>query len=235
MLIAQISDSHIAVPATSSHCRTGNLEACVDHIAALDPLPDLVVHTGDVAHNGKAEEYAQAADLLGTLPTRLHVIPGNRDDRQALRAAFASLLPADCHAEFVQYAYMQQDLCLIMLDTVSEGSNKGQLCELRLAHLNQMLDNAGDRQLMIFMHHPPFDVTAAADPFQFESRGNAAAFAGILSQHPKVRHVYCGHSHRAASGMVGGVPASTIPSMAEDLRQGPVVSMEKITPLYHIT
>ena len=33
-------------------------------INSLDPAPDVIVHTGDIVHNGLQDEYAQAASIL---------------------------------------------------------------------------------------------------------------------------------------------------------------------------
>ncbi|MGI9462965.1 MAG: hypothetical protein ACR2OM_03445, partial [Aestuariivirgaceae bacterium] len=122
----------------------------------------------------------------------------------------------------------------IMLETVSTHSNKGRLCPARIDHLQDMLEGTGGRPVTIFMHHPPFDVLAAPDPFQFEDPGNVDALAQTLSGHPNVRQIYCGHSHRAATGEIAGIAALTIPSIAQDLRKGPPVSLQTIAPNYRI-
>ena len=235
MLIAHISDCHIALPAPDGSDRSGELARAVEHVNGLDPQPDLVVHSGDVAHDAKVEEYAEAVNLLDRLAAPLCVIPGNRDDRGAFRAAFAGLLPTDCHDEFVQYAVAAEGVWVILLDSVSTQSNKGRLCARRLEHFETMLDAAGDRQVVVFMHHPPFEVTASSYPVQFEDWADVDVFADIVSRHGGVRHIYCGHSHRTATGRVGGVDASTIPSMASDLRMGPQASAREVLPVYRFT
>jgi 3',5'-cyclic AMP phosphodiesterase CpdA len=175
----------------------------------------------------KPAEYAQAARILDWLRAQLCVIPGNRDDRLAFWAAFAARLPANCHREFVQYAIVREHACAIMLDTVSTQSKKGRLCKARLAHLGEMLNDAGNRQVVVFMHHPPFEIAEAPEPFQFEDRGNRDDFSGIVSRYRNARHIYCGHSHRTASGKIAGIDASTIPSVAADLRKGRPAGMQE--------
>jgi len=232
MLIAHISDSHIELPAADGSDRAGDLLRSVEHINALDPQPDLVVHTGDVTHFGKPEEYAESVRLLDRLRAPFCVIPGNRDDRVGLRNAFESRLPDNCHSEFVQYAIVNEGLCAIMLDSVSIESNKARMCETRLTHFQALLDAAGDRPVVVFMHHPPFEVTESSYPVQFEDWSEVDALAGIVSRHRNVLHVYCGHSHRAAKGKIAGIGASTIPSMATDLRMGPPADMGEVLPVY---
>ncbi len=234
MLITQISDCHIAWPPAGGTDRLGDLQRCVDYVNALDPQPDLVVHTGDIAHDGARIEYEKAAEKLENLRANLCVIPGNRDDRGQLRDAFADHFPANCHEEFVQYLVSTEKFCVIMLDTMSIESNKGRLCRARLDHLSGMLEEADGRPVVIFMHHPPFEIAVASVPFQFEDRANLVEFTEILSRHSNVCRIYCGHSHRTANGQVAGIVASTISSTAEDLRMDEPESLQELWPSYKL-
>ena len=211
-----------------------DLTRCVDYINQLDRQPQLVVHTGDIVHNGRPEEYAVAGGILSTLRPPFCVMVGNRDERTALRAAFSHLLPENCHPRFIQYMAESEDNCLLMLDTVSSESNQGQLCDERLVHLAGMFDRAGGKPAIIFMHHPPFEITESRYPFQFADWANADAFAALVGQYPNIRSVRCGHSHRQAIGEVSGTTAVTIPSMAEDLRLGSAAGLEVIAPLLQL-
>ena len=66
MIIAQISDSHII---TQNHSdeeinnRINSLRNCVAYINNLATIPNAVIHTGDLTHNGKKEEYQIAFDI----------------------------------------------------------------------------------------------------------------------------------------------------------------------------
>ena len=60
MRIAHISDSHIVDPIENnvlSYQRLNNLDICINDINNLSPLPDVVVHTGDITHNGYENEF----------------------------------------------------------------------------------------------------------------------------------------------------------------------------------
>ncbi|MFI5033913.1 MAG: metallophosphoesterase, partial [Reyranellales bacterium] len=87
MLIAQLSDPHIKSPGQLLYDRidtAGYLERAVAHVLKLDPLPDVVVMTGDLVDGGKPEEYAYLRRLIAPLPMPVYVIPGNHDGREAL-------------------------------------------------------------------------------------------------------------------------------------------------------
>ena len=40
--------------------RIRDFERTIADINSLDPRPDVIVHTGDIVHNGRPDEYAEA-------------------------------------------------------------------------------------------------------------------------------------------------------------------------------
>ncbi len=55
MLIAQISDSHIAGEGKNTFGiapMAENLARCIDHINKFEPTPDVVLVTGDIGNSG---------------------------------------------------------------------------------------------------------------------------------------------------------------------------------------
>ena len=85
MIIAQISDTHVALDAPDADRRMQDFASTIADINALDPAPDVIVHTGDIVHNGRPDEYAQAAAVLAMARAPLYVLPGNKDERTNLR------------------------------------------------------------------------------------------------------------------------------------------------------
>ena len=78
------------------------LARCVQEIRRLRPQPDLVIATGDLVDLGIAEEYAHLRQLLAPLPMPCYLIPGNHDERGALREAFPEHAYLRQWAPFVQ-------------------------------------------------------------------------------------------------------------------------------------
>lgn len=236
MIIAHISDSHITLDGPRREDRLRDLERCVAHVNALDPAPDLVIHGGDIAQDGLAEEYALARGILDRLNAPLAVLPGNRDDRAALAAAFGDCVAPQPDTPFIQYARDLGDLVLVVLDTLDAGNRTGALCDARLALLERQLEQADGKPLLLAMHHTPFDVMEASDGyrFQFDSRETVARLSGLVAAHPNIVRILCGHVHRPAQGEVAGVRASAIPSIAADLRMGTYPEGYAERPLYQI-
>ncbi len=234
MIIAQISDTHIDLDGPQSADRRRYLELCVDDINGLDPLPDVVIHTGDLTNSGNPQEYDAAKKIFRNLSAPLYVTAGNRDDRSALRSAF----PADDYllpdSPFLQYRVDDFPVRLMVLDTLSEDSNKGDYCTVRADSLSAALAEDTTRPTAVFMHHPAFEVVESDYPFQFESRDAIARIGQVLNRHGCVIHAFCGHTHRATAGTIGDVPVSSTPSVAVDLRLGTYPDAFQTIPLYQI-
>ncbi len=219
MLIAHISDSHISIGGPTDDDRLATLQACVDDINRLTPQPEAVVHTGDIVQNGTNEEYGRAASILKQLDAPLLVVPGNKDNRAGMRAALAdSCGPTGC-APFIQFAHDFNNVRLILLDSKSQASNKGALCEGRLAHAARMLEEC-DKCAVVFMHHPPFEVPSAPDPFQFESRAQAGKLLDLCRGCAQPVTLITGHIHRPYSARLDRLCVHTSTALAIDLRKG---------------
>jgi DNA-binding LacI/PurR family transcriptional regulator len=63
--------------------------AAMTRLLDRSPQPDAVLVTGDLTDDGDPRSYARVRELLAPLAVPVHPIPGNHDDRDALREAFA--------------------------------------------------------------------------------------------------------------------------------------------------
>jgi 3',5'-cyclic AMP phosphodiesterase CpdA len=217
MLIAQITDTHIKPEGTLAYRRVdtaGFLARAVDHILHLDPQPDCVLATGDLVDGGTAEEYQRLRHLLAPLPMPVCLIPGNHDDRDALRRVFAdhAYMP---RTGFIQYVIDDGPVRLIALDTLVPGSGGGLMDTERIAWLDARLGEARSKPTLVFMHHPPFKTGIAyMDTIGLEG---ADALGDVVRRHPQVERVVCGHLHRSIQSRWAGTVASTAPSTAHQL------------------
>jgi len=77
---AQISDSHIGFNKDPNHEVTKTFQAAVDKINALEEQPAFVIHTGDVSHLSRPEEFDTAAQVLkGVRSGQVYFVPGEHD------------------------------------------------------------------------------------------------------------------------------------------------------------
>lgn len=217
MLIAQITDTHIKTQGRRAYGVVDTeqmLRECVRTLQALDPQPELIVFTGDLVDFGTPDEYACLRNILAPLKQKLLLVPGNHDERSALRAAFAEhhWLPGK---GFLHYAVDIGPLRIIGLDTLIPGEGGGELCAERLAWLEATLAAAPTAPSLILMHHPPF-ATGIAHMDAIGLRGREA-FSRLIEHHRQVRLILCGHLHRNIQTLVGGCRALTCPSPAHQV------------------
>ena len=79
-LFLQISDTHIGFNKPANTDVIGTLNRSIDLVNALPQTPAFAIHTGDVSHLSKAEEFDTASQLLSRLKVReMHVVPGEHD------------------------------------------------------------------------------------------------------------------------------------------------------------
>jgi 3',5'-cyclic AMP phosphodiesterase CpdA len=89
----QISDSHIGFNKDPNHDVTKTFQEAVDKINALAEPPAFVIHTGDITHLSRAEEFDTAAQVLKSARTsQIYYVPGEHDvftdDGQLFRERF---------------------------------------------------------------------------------------------------------------------------------------------------
>ncbi len=199
MIIAQISDLHVGRPGELAYGRfdtAQRLARCVADLLERRPAPDIVLATGDLVDTGSAAEYRRLRKLLAPLAMPVYFIPGNHDDRDALREVFFDHAYLGPVGEAACYCVSHHAIRLIALDTSVAGETGGALDERQIAWLEEQLDAAPREPTLIFMHHPPFRTgIARMDAIGLEASG-AARLGEVLSRHSQIELVTCGHVHR---------------------------------------
>ena len=217
MILCQISDLHIKPEGRLAYGvvdTAAMLERCVAHVNQLSQRPDAVIATGDLVDGGTAVEYALLRELLLPLTMPLYLMPGNHDERQAMRRVFDDHKYLQSASPFIQYVINDFALRVIALDTVIPGQSGGTLCDERLTWLERALGESG-KPTVIALHHPPF-VTGIGhmDRIALDS---SIKLEQIVVRHPKVERVIAGHLHRPITVRFGGTVASTCPSPAHQV------------------
>ncbi len=220
MLLAQLSDTHILGSTNDEPVyvdNNGRLEEAVGSLNAENPVPDVVVATGDLTQGGQLDEYSALAGLVDKLELPFLPIPGNHDDGDRLRETFADVPWADTdHASWVvDYA----DVTLVGLDSTGSNRHGGEFDAQREAWLRSVFAN-GSNPIVLALHHPPFPCGIEwMDSQGFDGLDRLEA---VLGETRRVARILCGHLHRLVSSTVAGVPAqtglSTIQHVELDLR-----------------
>jgi len=137
------------------------------------------------------------------------VLPGNHDDRAALRHYFE--VPRGA-GEPIQYAVDLGPLRLVVLDTTAPGQDSGVLDAERLAWLDSELATASDKPTLVAMHHPPLHAGLPALDEIGLAVADRRALGEVIERHPQVRRLVAGHMHRTISGALAGRTVLAAPS-----------------------
>jgi 3',5'-cyclic AMP phosphodiesterase CpdA len=215
-LIAHVSDTHFGGPPNAR----ARAEQVIAHLLSLDPRPDVLLVTGDVADHGTTEEYAEARAVLDAWTGPKLVGTGNHD----VRDQFArSLLDHEAAGPLVQ-VLEAAELRILMLDSLVDAVlgqriDHGELSSDQLAWLDATLAD-DPTPAFVALHHPPADIGLGLmapillrDPEPLER---------VIRKHAHVVATLVGHAHTACATtfagrplLIGGGCASTVSLDAE--------------------
>ncbi len=190
------------------------LAAGIAHVNAYHADADHVIFTGDLTHRADRLSYERLKGLLDTLAPPKAITIGNHDRRDVFLDVFSDC-PTDENG-FVQQAIDLPDCRLLLLDTLFAppydypNSHAGLLCAARMDWLDRQLASAGDRPVMLFMHHPPH--ATGFTGMDMIRLVNEVEFYDLVKRHGNVLHIFAGHVHRTISGSSRGIPFSVFKS-----------------------
>jgi 3',5'-cyclic-AMP phosphodiesterase len=222
--ILQISDTHIVPEGALVSGRLDTADALARLVTRIGSIRDQIgpidalLVSGDLSDDGSAESYARFKSLVAPLGLPIHVIPGNHDARDPMRAAFAKGLP---ETGPLNWTRQLGAIHLIGLDTLVEGQGAGTLSQESLSFLKDTLSQASDSPVLLSLHHPPF---ACGIGFMDDiGLTNREALSDLLTEYTGTLRVVCGHIHTMIVSNISGHVAVSAPSpcstFAYDCRQ----------------
>src|SRR5271168_4613868 len=75
----QISDSHMGFNKAANPDVVGTLRAAIDKINGLSTPPEFLLHTGDISHLSKPEEFDHVDQILKSTGMQTFFVPGEHD------------------------------------------------------------------------------------------------------------------------------------------------------------
>jgi|TARA_R110000796_G_scaffold1893_7_gene7635 Icc protein len=204
--IVQLTDSHLF--AADSDDLLGldtldSLNSVVDLVLSEIARMDLVLATGDIAQDASELAYRRFIEASLQLPAPCHWIPGNHDDAAMMQRLGAA---SGMSQDWVDIGSWR----IVLLDSSVSGSVAGYLADSQLQRFDDALATAGDRHLLVCLHHHPVDIGCSwMQPIGLR---NADTFFARLAGQSAVKAVLWGHVHQAFDGERSGVRLMATPS-----------------------
>ncbi len=205
--IVHLTDLHLSHPdvgdAALKTDTTGTLRRAIAAINAMEPLPDLVVASGDLTNTGAVSSYALLKQTMADLAPPVVLALGNHDKRAPFAEVFAT---GTGDAPFV-YEKVIGDLHVITLDTLVPGHVAGRIDPEQISFLDAALSREPALPKLVVAHHPPRmdDRTlpwASLDAHSSQQFGETIAGRGVVG-------VLSGHVHLDQVHHWHGVPVIT--------------------------
>ena len=204
--LLQISDPHLFSEAGGTLrgvTTRDSLQTVLRHARAHHWDAEALLLTGDLV-NDDADGYATVRELFGQLGKPVWCLPGNHDDGAAMRRELGAA-PFEICGHHDTGAWR-----VVMLDSCVSGQAHGRLSAAELARLDAALASAGDRHVLISLHHHP--VRMASRWIDSVGLQNPDDFFTITDRYPQVRVMVWGHVHQAFDSRRKGVRLLAVPS-----------------------
>jgi 3',5'-cyclic AMP phosphodiesterase CpdA len=215
LLFVQISDTHIGFKRDANPDVVGSLRRATADIHALPQAPSFVVHTGDVSHLSKAEEFGSARDLLSEIHVdRVHTVPGEHDTIDDGVTGYLKYFDHDGKGR-AWYSFDQKGVHFVGLtNTLNfKAGTMASLGDEQLAWLKADLAGRSSSTPIVVLGHIP--MWTIWEPWGWGTSDSAQAMA-LLRPFGSVT-VLNGHIHQVMQKVEGNVSLHTAMSLAYPL------------------
>ncbi len=156
----QISDSHVGFRNEPNQDTPGTLREAIADVNRLKGDAQLMIHTGDVSHLSKDEQFDTAAQIIGGAGLDTHYVPGEHDVLVDNGRAFFARFEKGA-AQGGWYSFDQQGVHFIGLNNVQDlkAGGMGALGHEQLEWLEEDLKGrSASTPIVVFAHIPLWTV-----------------------------------------------------------------------------
>ncbi len=206
----QISDSHIGFHKPANTDVTATLKTAVSKINALHTQPEFVMHTGDLTHSSKAEEFDTLQQLLReTKAGQILYVPGEHDTSVDGGAMYLERFGKGTKGTG-WYSFDQKGVHFVSLVNVVQLEGMGNLGDDQLKWLKDDLSGrSSSTPVVVFAHIPLWTVYAE---WGWGTKDSEQALA-LLKRFGSVT-VLNGHIHQVMQKVEGNIAFHTAMSTA---------------------
>jgi Icc protein len=207
--VAHLSDPHLLAGGALQHDAIdpeAGLLLALDRLRRLDPAPDVLAFTGDLADRAEPAAYARLRELVEPVAADLGAqvvwTMGNHDER----APYAAGLFGSVDDGPQDRAHDVRGLRVLALDTSVPGYHHGDLGDDQLDWLADQLAVPSEHGTVLALHHPPIPVPMLrpAEIIELQDQHRLAEVVRASD----VRAIVGGHFHYTSWSTFAGIPVS---------------------------
>jgi len=204
--LIQITDTHIFGSSDKRLAGTNTRDTLLKVLKKVSEIQNVsrLIVTGDVSMDGSKNSYEWISKQLEATGMDFSVLPGNHDDIQKWSLVFPQHLCA------FPATYIEKPWKLLFLNTQVLGQEYGGIDLKSLSYLKREINARDAAFIVIFMHHPPFNVGSNWID-NIGLKAGREEFLELISQ-TKVKLVVSGHVHQEASLKFCSTELVTTPS-----------------------
>jgi len=211
-LFVQLSDTHIGFHKDANPDVNGTLSSTIELVNGLKEQPALILHTGDITHLSKPEEFDTAQQMLGRLRTReLHTVPGEHDVADAtVTEYFNRFGKASNNKGYYSFDHAGVHFVALVNVLQAKDGGAGYLGEEQLAWVRQDLSaRTASTPVVVFAHMPLWNIY---EPWGWRT-SDSEALLSDLRRFGSVT-VLNGHIHQIVQKVEGNITFHTARSTA---------------------
>ncbi|HET7432602.1 MAG TPA: phosphodiesterase [Nocardioides sp.] len=208
-VLAHVSDTHLLAGDARQYGAidtVARLASALERLARVDPPPQALVFTGDLADLAEPAAYQQLRAMVEPLAERIGAqvvwCMGNHDER----AAYSRELFGVESDEPQDRVHDVAGLRVVSLDTSVPGWHHGELGDAQLGWLREVLATPAEHGTVLALHHPPIPspMCPVAEVIELQETDR---LADVL-RGSDVRAILGGHYHFTSHATFAGIPVS---------------------------
>jgi 3',5'-cyclic AMP phosphodiesterase CpdA len=211
-LFVQISDTHIGFHKEANPDVNRTLNATIDLVNGMRERPALILHTGDITHLSKAEEFDLAQQLLSQLRgAELHTVPGEHDVADAeVTEYFQRFGKPSANKGYYSFDHAGVHFVALVNVLQAKDGGAGLLGDEQLAWVKADLrQRSASTRIVVFAHMPLWNIYA---PWGWRT-SDAEPLLAQLRRFGSVT-VLNGHIHQIVQKVEGNITFHTAMSTA---------------------
>jgi 3',5'-cyclic AMP phosphodiesterase CpdA len=208
-VVAHVSDTHLLAGEARQYGAidtVSHFRSALERLTRIDPPPQAIVVTGDLADLGEPEAYRRLRELVepfaDSVGAQVVWCMGNHDER----AAYSRELYGEESDAPQDRVHDVAGLRIISLDTSVPGWHHGELTDQQLSWLRDELATPAEHGTILALHHPPIPspLVPAAEIIELLDTDRLAD----VVRGSDVRAILGGHYHFTSHSTFAGIPVS---------------------------